>query len=94
MCSGADVPSRPHQNARALNHVSQFAHITRPGMLLQQCRGLRSERDMMRTKLRQKAIGQSVEIFHAIAQRRQVDGKDRKAIKEIFTERALPHQSS
>ncbi len=77
---GADLAPCSHQDACPFDHVSQFSNIPRPGMLLQQGSSFRAQHDVMRTEFRQETVHQSVQIFHAIAQRGQINRKDRQAV--------------
>src|SRR5581483_5611092 len=77
----------------ALDHVLQFAHVSRPGIIQQHAQrflGDLADRPLIfRGKLADEKVHQQGDIFLALTQRRQVDGDDVQAVKEIFAESAL-----
>lgn len=86
---GTNFPALADQDAGALHDVSQFAHIARPGMLLQKFERLRAEGDVLRAELGEEIFGQEQKIVHAIAQWAEFDRKNRKPVKKILAKIVL-----
>ena len=77
------------KNDGALNHILQFAHVARPGMIFQQLNGaIRESLDMdavFAAKAAHEFLGQKWHVFTVVAQGRHADGHDIEAEKKILT---------
>src|SRR5215470_16405707 len=75
---------------RALNHVLQFPNVSRPGVGLQQVQGLLIYLTDLLSDLPRVAVNkilyQQRNILLTFAQRRNLDGKDVKPVKEVAAE--------
>src|SRR3989449_10207851 len=80
------------QDHGALDHVLQLAHVPRPVVRLQQLQRLLSDGADPLSGLLGVALdqifGQDRNVDHALAQRRDPDGKHIEAIEEVRAERA------
>jgi len=79
-----DFPALSNQNTRPFYYVSQFPYVTRPSVRSQKRRRLGADHDVVGAEFREKALGQQVEVLHAVPQGAQLDRKDGKSIIEIF----------
>src|SRR5579859_30486 len=74
----------------ALNGILQLAHIAGPFKMFEGLERLRTDAENALLRrigvLLEEVIGEKLDIFAAIAQRRHLDGNDAHAIVKIFTE--------
>src|SRR5581483_1827095 len=80
------------QNGGALQHVLQLAHVAWPGVLLQQLQRFMGQAWPRSVALCEKVPRQGRDIVAPFGQRRQLNGKYRKPIEEVFAKLLLLHK--
>jgi hypothetical protein len=78
------------QQQKTLDDIAQFANISRPCVLLERINCLLGKWNrlpsILRADLAGKVLDQRGQVFNALAQRRQLNGKDHDAMIEIAPE--------
>src|SRR5262245_30201874 len=81
------------QKHRALDGVLQFAHVARPAVrkhtLIGGLRKALQRTVVLLLELLEEVVGEQLQIFGALAQRRDVDGDRRDPVEEVFAHHAF-----
>jgi hypothetical protein len=89
----ADRTCALREDRGSLDHVLQFPHIARPGVIFEDSGSFPGDSNArilcLKQDTRQEVFCQRKYVTDPFCQRRQFDGKSRKAIVKIFPEAAL-----